>query len=268
MSVFRESLFSGRVALVTGGATGIGRGIAEALARHGADVAIVSRKAENLGPAAEQIAAATGRRCLPLIADVRQPEAVEAAVARTIQELGGLRHRRQQRRRQLPLPVGRPEPQRLRHGDRHRCQGDLERLPGRLSRPAQGPWRPDPQHQRHPALRRHSGATPRRRRQGGGRRPDPHPGRRVGTAGNPGQRDRPGARSATPKAPAASSPASGPSTSGPSSRPVASARSTISSSSRLFVLSEAGLNLNGAIVVSDGGLSLTGRFGLESAGLS
>jgi peroxisomal 2,4-dienoyl-CoA reductase len=89
MSIFRDSLFSGQVALVTGGATGIGRGIAEALARHGADVAIVSRKPENLA-AAEQIAATTGRRCLAMAADVRQPEAVDAAVARTIRELGGL----------------------------------------------------------------------------------------------------------------------------------------------------------------------------------
>jgi peroxisomal 2,4-dienoyl-CoA reductase len=90
MSIFSESLFSGRVALVTGGGTGVGCGIAEALARHGADVAIVSRKPENLGPAAERIAATTGRRCLPIPADVRQPEAVESAVDRTIQELGGL----------------------------------------------------------------------------------------------------------------------------------------------------------------------------------
>ncbi len=90
MSLFRDNLFSGRVALITGGGTGIGRGIAEGLARHGADVAIVSRKPENVGAAAEQIAATTGRRCLPLVADVRHFEAVETAVSRTIQELGGL----------------------------------------------------------------------------------------------------------------------------------------------------------------------------------
>src|SRR5205807_1853044 len=75
MSIFREDLFLGWVALITGGGTGIGRGIAEALARHGADVAIVSRKQENLSAAAEPIVATTGRRCLPLVADVRQPAA-------------------------------------------------------------------------------------------------------------------------------------------------------------------------------------------------
>jgi 2,4-dienoyl-CoA reductase [(3E)-enoyl-CoA-producing], peroxisomal len=90
MSTFRESLFPGKVALVTGGGTGIGRGIAEALARHGADVAIVGRKPENLAAAAESVGGTTGRRCLTIAADVRQPEAVDAAVDQTIRELGSL----------------------------------------------------------------------------------------------------------------------------------------------------------------------------------
>jgi peroxisomal 2,4-dienoyl-CoA reductase len=90
MNVFRENLFSGKVALVTGGATGIGRGIAEALARHGADLALLSRKQENLSAASQQIAGITGRRCLALVADVRQPEVVEQAVNQAAQELGGL----------------------------------------------------------------------------------------------------------------------------------------------------------------------------------
>jgi peroxisomal 2,4-dienoyl-CoA reductase len=88
--VFRDKLFVGKVALVTGGATGIGAGIALALARHGADVAIASRKEPNLVEASRQIETLTARRCLPLVADVRQPEAVEAAVARTVGELGAL----------------------------------------------------------------------------------------------------------------------------------------------------------------------------------
>jgi peroxisomal 2,4-dienoyl-CoA reductase len=88
MSVFREDLFAGRTALVTGGGTGIGRGIAQALAAHGAHCAILSRRAEHLEPAAAEIAGRTGRPCLPVVADVRQPDQVEAAVARAVSEFG------------------------------------------------------------------------------------------------------------------------------------------------------------------------------------
>ena len=90
MNVFRENLFSGKVALVTGGATGIGRGIAQALAEQGADIAIASRNQENLLSAAKEIGETTGRRCLPIVADVRQPEAVGIVVGRVVAELGSL----------------------------------------------------------------------------------------------------------------------------------------------------------------------------------
>lgn len=89
-SVFRADLFEGRVALVTGGGTGIGRGITRTIAEHGASTAILSRKAEHLGPTAEEVARETGRPCLPLVADVRQPDQVKEAVERALAEFGRL----------------------------------------------------------------------------------------------------------------------------------------------------------------------------------
>jgi hypothetical protein len=56
----------GKVAVVTGGSRGIGRGIAAGLADAGADVVIASRKIGNCGAAATEISNATGRQALPV----------------------------------------------------------------------------------------------------------------------------------------------------------------------------------------------------------
>lgn len=62
----------GKMALVTGGSEGIGKGIALALAKEGVDVAICARRKEPLEAAAKEIAQATGRKIVPIAADLRK----------------------------------------------------------------------------------------------------------------------------------------------------------------------------------------------------
>ena len=87
--MFTTDLLKGRAALVTGGGTGICRGIALAFARHGCDVAITSRKIEHLEPTADEIRAC-GARAVAKAADVRDPVAVDDAIAAVVGELGRL----------------------------------------------------------------------------------------------------------------------------------------------------------------------------------
>ena len=77
----------GAVAVVTGGARGIGRAIADALAAQGARLALADVLAEELHETAAALRA-TGATVLPIVADVTDPAHVDAMVARVEDELG------------------------------------------------------------------------------------------------------------------------------------------------------------------------------------
>jgi 3-oxoacyl-[acyl-carrier protein] reductase len=79
---------TGRVAIVTGGGTGIGAATALRLAEHGADVVIAARTVEDLDRTADAVKAATGRKCLTVPTDVKVEDQVIALVQRTVDELG------------------------------------------------------------------------------------------------------------------------------------------------------------------------------------
>jgi NAD(P)-dependent dehydrogenase (short-subunit alcohol dehydrogenase family) len=89
LSTFAPNLFAGRTALVTGGGRGIGREIALAFARLGADLIIASRDADNLGTTARDIEA-LDRRCLAQVTNVRKTDEVDALVAAGLEKFGAI----------------------------------------------------------------------------------------------------------------------------------------------------------------------------------
>lgn len=70
-------LLAGKIACVTGGSEGIGKGIALALAREGCDVAICARRREPLEAAAAEIRKQTGRKVLAIPADLTKEESAK-----------------------------------------------------------------------------------------------------------------------------------------------------------------------------------------------
>ena len=81
---------AGKVALITGADSGIGRAVAIAFAMEGADVSILYNVNDDDAATTRAAVEAKGRRCLSIKSDVRDAEACRAAVKRTVEELGGL----------------------------------------------------------------------------------------------------------------------------------------------------------------------------------
>lgn len=89
--VFREGLFKGEVALVSGGGSGLGRAIAVQMAQLGAHVAICGRRIERLEETAEAIRANGGIVSTHAMS-IRDPDAVTALVTDVIAQHGRLDH--------------------------------------------------------------------------------------------------------------------------------------------------------------------------------
>jgi NAD(P)-dependent dehydrogenase (short-subunit alcohol dehydrogenase family) len=78
--IFRDGLLDGKVALVTGGGTGIGAAIARELGRLGATVVIASRKADHIHPAAAGLSAELGTTVYGEVLDIRDRDNVRAVI--------------------------------------------------------------------------------------------------------------------------------------------------------------------------------------------
>jgi NAD(P)-dependent dehydrogenase (short-subunit alcohol dehydrogenase family) len=89
MDTFAPDLFAGRVALVTGGGTGIGRATALGFARFGADVVLAGRTAETLEATAAE-ARACGVRALVVPTNIRDTAAVDALAEQALGEFGAV----------------------------------------------------------------------------------------------------------------------------------------------------------------------------------
>lgn len=86
---FAADLLKGQVALVTGGGTGMGRATAIEMARCGADVVLLGRRAEPIEDCAK-IIGELGRKAVAIPTDIRLPEQIETAMQRIKDEFGRL----------------------------------------------------------------------------------------------------------------------------------------------------------------------------------
>lgn len=91
-TVYRSDLLHDQVVLVSGGGSGIGKGIAFLCARLGAKVVICGRTQERLTATCDAIEHAVGTRPLDIAMSIREPEMVDTLMDRVFEEYGRLDH--------------------------------------------------------------------------------------------------------------------------------------------------------------------------------
>jgi NAD(P)-dependent dehydrogenase (short-subunit alcohol dehydrogenase family) len=82
-----DKFLEGKGALITGGASGFGRGVAFAFAERGADLVLVDINEELLNETTKNIAQKTGQKVIPIVCDVSKSEQVEAMAKQAFEEL-------------------------------------------------------------------------------------------------------------------------------------------------------------------------------------
>jgi 3-oxoacyl-[acyl-carrier protein] reductase len=82
-----QKFLEGKGALITGGASGFGRGVAYAYAEQGADLILVDINEELLHETANKVAEKTGQKVVPIVCDVSKSDQVEAMAKKVYQEL-------------------------------------------------------------------------------------------------------------------------------------------------------------------------------------
>lgn len=90
MGIIEKMRLDGKAIYVTGGASGIGKSVATALAEAGADVAIVDVNLEGAEAVAKEIAEATGSKTIAIKCDVTNQDDVEVMVAKVVDTYGKL----------------------------------------------------------------------------------------------------------------------------------------------------------------------------------
>jgi NAD(P)-dependent dehydrogenase (short-subunit alcohol dehydrogenase family) len=87
---FTPDLLKGKVALITGGGTGLGRAMGERFLQLGAKLAICGRREQVLKDAAAEMVKAHGGEVLPIVCDIRDAKAVELMIEQAWQKYGGI----------------------------------------------------------------------------------------------------------------------------------------------------------------------------------